>query len=555
MASNRAASFVLPLFAVLWLAMIYASSFFNGVYHADGIFRQTDSGRVVVSAGPTLRRAGVRPGMTVRSPSGVAAERALSSPYGAPVVMIVSDGRTTRTVTVPAVSQRLASDPLYITFDLLTISFSLLLAGYLGFRKPGVMIAALILFLGGGDLSWPAFTVFFSGLPDALFGPLARVFQDLCDWFPVLALASFAVRLPGDRPAGEKRIAVAVVDALVAAGFVTGFILENPHRFQNALLTGASALIVIGACIAALRYAQPADRGRVGIVFAGVFFGGVGYAANMIWLQYGEPFVVFRLYTTISVILVPLSVAYGVLRHRVFDVGFVLNRTIVYAVTSAVVVLVLGALEFAAERFVNDLTHVESLVVQFAIAMIVIVSVRVVHGRIDRIVDSVLFRSRHEQESALRRFATTLQFYTEQGPLVRDTVDALVRYARVQGAAVYLPGDGTGLQQAASSFPIAASSVDHNDTAYVELRAHHEALQVHGVPTTFPGDRLYPMVLAGRIAGVVATGERESGEEMPPDINEAIERIAAALTISLAAIETDRIRSENATLHAQLATS
>ncbi|MBV8433953.1 MAG: hypothetical protein JO029_06725, partial [Candidatus Eremiobacteraeota bacterium] len=169
----------------------------------------------------------------------------------------------------------------------------------------------------------------------------------------------------------------------------------------------------------------------------------------------------------------------------------------------------------------------------------------------DLLVDTVLFRARHEQETALRRFASTLQFYTDDRALVRDTAEVLLRYARVQGAAIYLAQDA-GLQRVQSSFPVAAADVDHNDMAYVELRAHHEPLLVHNVPTALPGDRLYPMIRAGRIAGIIATGERQSGEEMPPDIDDAIVRIAHAAATALGAIDSDRNRSELLALRTRL---
>lgn len=550
---HRPARYLLPLFALLWLAAIYASVFLDRSYVIDAVLRPAGSDVSVVSAGPAAQQAGLLPGSIVllsAMPLGEAARIKYGVPFGTPLHVAIRTGSATRTITLPATKNRNYSTPLKDAFDLLTITVSLLLAAYLGARKPGMMMAALILFLGGGDLSWPRFASIFAGAPDFIYLPLVVILSALCDWFPVLALASFAVRLPGGEPGAKQRAAIRVVDAIVLAGFVIALFPAGNNVYV--LATALCAIVLLAASIAALSYAHPHDRARVGIVFAGVVVGGVGYANNMIGLRaFGEPPFLFTSYATLSVIIVPVSVAYAILRHRVFDIAFVLNRTIVYGLTSAVVVFLFAALEFGAERFLSDLTHVESVLLQFGIALFVAVNVRVVHARTDRLVDNVLFRSRHEQESALRRFAVTLQFYTEDRALIRDTVDALSRFARVQGAALYLASP-RGLELALSSFSLATPEVDENDTAYVELRAHHEALQVHGTPTAFPGDRLYPMILAGRIGGVIATGERESGEVMPPDIDDAIKRIAEAAAIALAAIDTDRIRQENAVLHARL---
>lgn len=415
------------------------------------------------------------------------------------------------------------------------------------------MIAALILFLGGGALNWPTFVAYFSALPDVVYVPLAYVFAVLCDWFPVMALASFAIRLPGSVPSNSQRTAIRIVDAIVIVSFCAalGLVAAGSYGDSYIVCTTFSAIVVLLASVAALMFARPVDRGRAGIVFAGVMIGGVGYAVDMIWVLFGEPEWLFVVYANISVVVVSGSLAYAILRHRVFDVAFVLNRTIVFALTSALVLVVFAALEFMVERFLSDVTHVEGIILQFVVALCVIVSVRLLHRRVDLLVDNVLFRSRHEQETALRRFASTLQFYTEEAPLLRDTLDVLLRYGRVEGAAIYVAQE-MGLKQVQSSFPVATREIEHNDMAYVELRAHHEPLHVHTMPTALPGDRLYPMIRAGRIVGVIATGERESGEEMPPDIDDAIIRIAHAAAIALGAIESDQIRLELTTLRTRL---
>jgi hypothetical protein len=174
-----------------------------------------------------------------------------------------------------------------------------------------------------------------------------------------------------------------------------------------------------------------ADRGRASIVFAGVMIGGVAYAMNMIGLRLNEPYWLFIIYASVSVVVVPFALAYAILRHRAFDVALVLNRTIVFALTSAIVLIVFAALEFGAERFLS-----EGIILQFAIALSVIISVRLLHRKVDLVVDNVLFPSRLEHEKALKRFAST-QFYTEEQPLVRATIEVLSRYGRVQGSAVY----------------------------------------------------------------------------------------------------------------------
>lgn len=61
---------------------------------------------------------------------------------------------------------------------------------------------------------------------------------------------------------------------------------------------------------------------------------------------------------------------------------------------------------------------------------------------------------------------------------------------------------------------------------------------------------MYPLILIGRVTGALVLGERESGEAMPPDINEAVRAVTAAVAMSLESIEGARLRAEIATLRA-----
>lgn len=548
--TSRAGSFALATFALLWLGAIIASEF-SPAYQIDKSSQLVGQDYVVTKVGPAAEKAGVRVG-DIEIWSTISYVRA-HGPEGSIAPYRVRRGSQILELSVP-LTLATSADPIFLRLiSNGCIVLALLLAAYLAFRKPSVMIAALIMFLGGAGLDWPLFVAYFSGLPDSIYVPFASFFAVVCDWFPVMALASFAIRLPGGVPSKPQRTATMIVDAVVIAAFGLCFWQLTLEQYASTFLRGSifSAVVVLLASVAALVFARPADRGRTGIVFAGVMIGGVGYAINGIWSVLGEPYWLFIVYANLSIVVVSLSLAYAVLRHRVFDVAFVLNRTIVFALTSALVFVIFAALEFLIERFLSDVTHVEGIILQFAVALCVIISVGQLQHRVDVLVDNLLFRSRHEQETALRRFASTLQFYTEEGPLVRDTVDVLLRYGRVEGAAIYVAQE-TGLTQMQSSFTVAAPEIDHNDIAYVELRAHHEPLHVHTMPTALPGDRLYPMIRAGRMIGAIATGERESGEEMPPDIDDAIKRIAHAAATALGAIESDRIRSELTDLRTRL---
>ncbi|MDE2483251.1 MAG: hypothetical protein KGN02_13820, partial [bacterium] len=157
---------------------------------------------------------------------------------------------------------------------------------------------------------------------------------------------------------------------------------------------------------------------------------------------------------------------------------------------------------------------------------------------------------------ALARYATTAQFYTAAQPLVRDTMDVVVENACVNGTAVYLLTNGAltngAFMKAGSSWVEAPAEIEENDAALTDMRAHQEPRDLHASTTALPGARAYPMILAGRLVGILCIGSRAGGEAIPPDIDQAVARIAGAVAIAVAAIETDAIREENAQLQRRL---
>jgi hypothetical protein len=464
-------------------------------------------------------------------------------------VSIERDGRR-RAIRVPATTP--APPPRRISFLIAGAiwTLGLLIVAFVGFRRPGIMMLALAFYacgaVGSPDIAY--FASLFGHAYDAVFGVLYTLFAA----FPNMALASFAVRFPyGDRAGSYKRsiqaIDAIVVAALVIEGLNVAGVLQFGAAYGTWYLSCSAALVAI-AVLLAIRHTEAAQRGRVLIVFAAIVLSAIDYAAALLL---ATDYDALNWAVIPSGILVPAAVAYAILRHRVFDVGFVLNRTRVFGITSAVVIVVLGALEQIVQQFLTKLSHAQSTAVQFGIALAVVLLARPVHRRVDVGVDNLFFRARHLQEAALREFASTAQFYTEPQPLLRDAADALVRYGRFDAAAIYLV-DGIAMRSAISTFPRAVPAVDGNDPSVVRLRAKHQPLDLHNLTTALPGARVYPMELSGRLLGAVTVGERESAEALPPDIDDAIRTMVSTVTIALETIESARLRRELAQLRGDL---
>ncbi len=251
--------------------------------------------------------------------------------------------------------------------------------------------------------------------------------------------------------------------------------------------------------------------------------------------------------TRVALLVAPLGMTYALLNRRLLDVGFVLNRAVVFTGVSVVVVGIFVLVEWALSAWFSSASHTTNLAISAALALALGLSVRAIHARVDRVLDAVFFRKRHEDEQAIRTLAREAAYITDPGVLLSRIVAVLEEHADASSARVLLdsgdrydlviPSPSTPPPTEATlrtgSAPEARSrgtdfsqSVSENDPAIVRLRATQKVLDLHDVQSVIVGEFAYPMLARGRLVGVLVLGPKRSGESYAPDESEAIAQLA-----------------------------
>lgn len=104
----------------------------------------------------------------------------------------------------------------------------------------------------------------------------------------------------------------------------------------------------------------------------------------------------------ITLLLGAVAVTYALLKRRVLDFEFVLSRTLIVTIVSLIVVAAFVLLEWLLGSVLAGVSHATSLAANAALALVLGLSLRYIHMRVDVIIDAVLFRKRHEDERAAR---------------------------------------------------------------------------------------------------------------------------------------------------------
>lgn len=201
--------------------------------------------------------------------------------------------------------------------------------------------------------------------------------------------------------------------------------------------------------------------------------------------------------------------AYTVLRHRVMDVSVVLDRTLVYGATTALVVGIVAALNSLALH--ATLGANTGLLLQIVIPLALGIVLGRVRTYMDRVVERVFFRKKYLAETALRTFTRQAGHMENTAQLLEAAVREIRRHMNAPAVAIYsAEKEGYQLlrQTGADELP---EELDIDDAALVALRTERAAVDLPEVGSALGNDGcVFPMIVLGNLRGALVCSNRPS---------------------------------------------
>ena len=222
--------------------------------------------------------------------------------------------------------------------------------------------------------------------------------------------------------------------------------------------------------------------------------------------------------------ITPVVLTYVALNRRLIDIGFVLNRAVVFAFVSTIVIGAFVLAEWAASQWFVSASHATSAAIGMAVALGLGLSLRYIHRYVDHFVDRVFFRKRHDDEAALRRFAHESSYITDRTTLLERT-EREVKEHTSAGEVALLIRDGSASYASASNGE--RVTVSENDPGILALRAWHKPVDLHTVSeSALRGEFAFPMISRGELVGVLICGAKHDNEVYAPDESDALLTLA-----------------------------
>jgi hypothetical protein len=545
MRPRSAFSTVLSLLVLSLVAVNLAGALRDGA--VDARLAQAGGCRLrVVAAGPSALGAGLRIGDLVDPQALSPAQRTAlqEGPAGGRAVLAVVRDGTVQMLSVPYVRTAPTA------FDVLFAG-----AGILVYLAAG----AFVLFGGRDAASFGLgiFLISFAGAAfnfnkDGYLAPGVRVPLDLAQYtlatltiygaFMLNEALSRGV-LPERVLRGLRRVVVAycAVFWIVTAGTqilfpLTGCSVPLSEYTLYLYLGGAAGVIaILGATIVRARGSDP----RLSWIFwTTVLCFGPYIAVSAADRLFGvallnDPYLRLAV-ELVPFLTLPVVYAYVILRYRVIDVSFVLNRALAYTVLTT---LLLGGV-ILAETFTEKiaLSRNASLLLELAVPLALGLSFDALQKRLQSGIDRVLFRAKHRAEAALLAFARDCTFIERVATLRLRTVENVLEQSRATGVALYeRTGTGYRLAQAAGAvaFP---GDLDADDGAFVRMRATLGPVDLAEMASSAArGGLAFPLAVGGLLDGALVCTPRASGEVYAPDERELLQRVTQAVAAALTA--------------------
>ena len=314
--------------------------------------------------------------------------------------------------------------------------------------------------------------------------------------------------------AGYAFALVQIFTGLISAfGLITLKVDPTLLGFQRifSFSGGTGILVSLMAGTAAILATHGAERQFALWTIGSLAFIALDAAITLMPARTYEGVIIRNIVANILTFAAPLGLSYALLSRRLLDVGFILNRALVFALASAIIVGIFIVTEYALTEWIRDVSHATSIAVNVGLALLIGGSAQWLHSKVDQFVDAVFFRKRHENEKAIRTFARDCAFITRPQVLLDRAVETVKTYGQASEASILF---------------LDKAQLDPDDPAIVAMRATHKPVELHNYKTELTGEFAFPMVARGALFGMLVCGEKTDGETYAPDEFDAIETLA-----------------------------
>ncbi len=296
------------------------------------------------------------------------------------------------------------------------------------------------------------------------------------------------------------------------------------------LVNGALGIVAVAH---SLRHAETEnERRRIRWVVWGLSLGPLPFLGLIVLPQlFGPAGLIPEEYTTIFLLLIPLTMALSVVRYRTFDIEIALNRGLVYAVLSFLIATTYIVTVMLTTSLIGGSVVFEEYLFIVIVTLLVAAAFNPLRNRIQKVVDEAIFSARVNFRNILRSLSDRLRAALSPDEVFRNLVDGLSLQIEASFITAFVNTRGTFRMTAswgdspAKEFFLpnslltglrSAKALARNDA--VAGRRNDESLEYEEWLGRIGADLVLPLrTEAKEVLGIVLVGSPSSGQRFDED--------------------------------------
>ncbi len=245
----------------------------------------------------------------------------------------------------------------------------------------------------------------------------------------------------------------------------------------------------------------------------------------------------------------PLAIAYALVQTRLIDVRIVGGRAFVYGVLTAIPIGILSLVDWVFARQLADARL--ATVLEIIVAVLFGVWLNVLHKRIDRFVERVLFASRHRSFQRLRHVIHALPAARQRSSVENILTEEAASALHLASAALFLVAGDSFERVASFGWDQCVYHLSPDDPLVLFARSSHASVHLPDVSPTaaapLPGGDAKPglavPILVGHLPAAIALyGSHTNGEPVDADEEQLLIELCHAASGALERLEASEHR-------------
>jgi hypothetical protein len=246
-------------------------------------------------------------------------------------------------------------------------------------------------------------------------------------------------------------------------------------------------------------------------------------------------------------VLFLLTFGYAIVRHKVLDLGFAINRALVFTVISTALLIVFGVTEFAVDKLLHFEGRQKNVIFDAAVALGIILCFHRIQHWVSQRIDHTFFHHWYAAAQELRTFMQRAPHIVGLSALEENYLVEMKKFCRARSIAQFQrrPDLSYVLTQGGTEIPTVIAA---DCRLAIALRHGRAPVDMSTEEFEIKSGFAFPMVLRGAVMGIILISPRSDGTSYRPDEIKLLSECVRSYTADLESLRVERLEREMATM-------